>query len=133
MVSIPAGSYVELSFHVGWALSLDGSLSVVLGQFLERLIDVFSHQRTLLHPTIGAIGNAHVDEAAVRRAFENIEALAIFNGRHFVVDSGYAVAQKCLGRGDVGSFVGFTAVVLAGSGAECERESCDSAELGERT
>ena len=89
---------------------------------MERVEYVLAHEGALLHPPVGSVGRADVDEALVGSTFKDIQAVTVFYCCNFVVDGGDAVAQKSLRRGNVGGFVGLAAVILAGGGAEHEHE-----------
>jgi len=122
MLRLTPGSDVKICLGMRNALRLYNGLGVVCGQLLERRENILANERALLHPAVGPVRHAHVDEAPVVGALQNLQAVAILNRSDFVVDSGHTVTQERLRRRNVRDLVRPAAVVLAGGKREHERK-----------
>ena len=99
---------VDISLVVRHGSRLDGLVTHLRRQLLERVISVLTDQVALFQPSFDSGRGANPGKAAVPP--QDLHRLTVFYGAGFVVHQGYLIAQNSLRRGHVGHLL---VIVLA--------------------
>jgi hypothetical protein len=91
--------------------SLHRHILILLDQLLEAVKNFLRGQVALLHPSFEAACGAHPHVTPV--AFEDFQAIAIFDHSGLVVNRGHLITQSDLGRGNISDLAASSAATVA--------------------
>ena len=122
MLAFALGSNVQIGGEARSGGRLHRVGGVLGGQLLALLVDLGGGQVAQLDPADLAGLVAHADEAAV--FLQHLDALAVLDLAHLLINGRDLVAQEGLLPRDVGVLLGLADLVAAACGQQAQQHAC---------